>query len=103
MTSKDMDNLVRIELVSEKGTFTFKEHHSTEVSPYDALVAFEANNWEMLGKFHYVVVTSYEDFNTKELKEESLTLDGINASAHLSAYFNEEVAAEINAYYQSQY
>ena len=93
-----MRTLLKIEAITEIGTFTFAPHHLTAVSPYDALVAFEANNWQMFGMPSYKTYWKWDDGT-----ETSHTYDCINASAYLAAEFDEELADEIDREMQAQY
>ena len=87
-----------IELVTEKGNFTFTQHHASSADMYQAMLNFEANNWEILGDYYYMVTVLFEDDTNQ-----TITLKGINASSDLACWFDEDHAEEVNAFLQSQY
>lgn len=97
-TSTPTSKITSIELVSPLGTFTFAEHFNSEADAYQAMTLFEGNNWKMLGEYHYVVNFAWSDETTT-----SDTIKGINASAELACYFDEDHANEMNALYASQH
>lgn len=59
--------VTKIELITEKGVFTFEN--------YSSLLDFEKNNWEQLGETSYNVFRKHEDGDTIETLH-----SGINAS-----------------------
>lgn len=93
-----MLKVTKIQLVTILGTFTFADKHDEGVDFYAALRNFETNNWKMLGEFHYLVTELYKDG-----KEIVTKLDGMNADTELAAYFDEEAADALDAYYASQH
>ena len=91
--------ITQINLIAENGTsFKFANHWNAQADFYQALVLFESNNYSILGATTYEVITKFDDG-----QETTTKVDGINASAHLAAYFDEDLADEIDAFYQSQY
>jgi hypothetical protein len=79
-----MKSIVKIiELHTENfGSFTFTKHfNAPNVNPYEAMVCFESNNWERLGRTYYVVTLLWEDDTNTTMK-----VDGINAPAHLAEF-----------------
>lgn len=97
------NQVTKIELVSQLGTFTFQDKHNNGDDFYNALCVFEQNNWEMLGEVYYLVHETFEDVVNGGQMTNQTKIDGINASAELACYFDEDVADEINGYYQSQH
>ena len=73
--------VIRIDLVTEKGTFKFEAHHGSTADFIQALWLFEANNWEMLGDTSYVAYTKFEDGDVTKTE-----FSGINGSANLSEF-----------------
>lgn len=78
-------SVVKIELVSEIGTFKFEEHFNSTANPYQALCMFESCNWEMLGETHYIVYNKFDDGKIHPTK-----ISGMNASADLYGFVNDE-------------
>jgi hypothetical protein len=86
--------VIRIDLITEKGTFKFEPRHTSTADFYQSLLLFEGSNWETLGgaEFNYNVFTKFEDGVITET-----LLKGVNASADLAAYMEEDaVNQEIN-------
>jgi len=78
---------VKLILTTEKlGNFNFENHHNSTSDFYQAMCLFESNNWEMLGETTYTLFTKWDDGTTTETK-----FDGMNASANLAEYLEEEV------------
>ncbi len=91
--------ITQINLIAENGvTFKFANHWNADADFYQSLVLFESNNYSILGTTSYEVITKFEDGIQTKTK-----VDGMNASAHLAAFFCEETADELNAIYQANY
>ena len=91
--------ITQINLIAENGTtFKFANHWNAKADFYEALVLFESNNYSILGATTYEVITKFEDGVQTTTK-----VNGMNASAHLAAFFCEETADELNDFYNSQY
>lgn len=84
--------VVKIDLHTElKGDFKFEKHFNSTADFYQALQNFESNNWELLGETSYTVHLKFADDAVSQEK-----VEGMNASAYLAAYFDEELAGEID-------
>jgi predicted enzyme related to lactoylglutathione lyase len=81
------NEVIKIELNTEIGTFKFENHFNSAADFYQALLNFESNNWEMLGETSYNVFTKFEDGETTQT-----LIEGINASAHLAGFMDKETA-----------
>ena len=80
----------RIDLITGKGTFTFQNHRNSNADFVQAMILFEANNWEMLMEgnnqlFEYKLYTEFDDG-----VRETTTFKGVNAEPNLLASLEDE-------------
>ena len=87
--------VIKIELVTNLGTFKFQDNHNSTADAYQAMCHFEHNNWKMFSEIKYVV--------TSEIGESEVenSFSGMNAGAELSAFLglNDDLEYELKSQY----
>jgi hypothetical protein len=76
---------IKIELVTELGTFIFEKHHCSTADFYQAMNNFEANNWEKLGDTSYILHLKFDDGVITQTH-----FKGMNNTADLAFYMDPE-------------
>lgn len=73
----------QVDLITEIGTFKFKEHFNSTADFIEAMWLFDSNNYEQLGTMTYKL---YVDHGDKIIET---NFKGINASANLSCFIKD--------------